>query len=176
MNSLVNARLQTGFTLIMSLVILVILTVLSLSSMQSTRLETAMAGNMRESDLAFQAAEMGLRAGEDYIEHTATSTGDFNNSGGLYSSSTPDPDYFNANAWNTSQTASVSLSQLFMAPRFIIKHLGDRSQNQAAQVNIGGYGSLPPGSTVSYFRITARGMGQTQNAPRMVQSYYGRAF
>ena len=167
---------QQGFTLIMSLVILVILTVLSLSSMQSTRLETAMAGNMRESDLAFQAAEMGLDYGENYVETVTTSKTDFNDLNGLYSEATIDPDYFDEASWSISQSASVSLSQLYVQPQFIIKYLGDRSQNEVAKVNIGGYGSSQPGITVSNFRITSRGVGQTNSAPRLVQSYYGKEF
>jgi type IV pilus assembly protein PilX len=167
---------QQGFTLVMSLVILVILTILSLSSMQSTRLETAMAGNMRESDLAFQAAEMGLDAGENHTETVATSKTDYNDLNGLYSETTDDPDYFDDNTWNIAQTASTSLSSLYTQPRFIIKYLGDRSQNEVAKVNIGGYGSAQPGITVSNFRITARGVGQTNSAFRMVQSYYGKEF
>jgi len=167
---------QQGFTLIMSLVILVILTVLSLSSMQSTRLETAMAGNMRESDLAFQAAEIGLDAGENHVETVTISTTDFNDLNGLYAKDTADPDYLDDAAWGVSQTASVSLSNLYTQPQFIIKYLGDRSQNAAAKVNIGGYGSSQPGITVSYFRITGRGVGQTDSAARLVQSYYGKEF
>jgi type IV pilus assembly protein PilX len=145
--------------------------------MQSTRLETAMAGNMRESDLAFQAAEMGLDAGENHVQTVTTSKTDFNNPGaGLYGASDDDPDYFDTNSWSVAQTATVSLSQLYNQPQFIIKYLGDRSQNPVAKVNIGGYGNAQPGITVSNFRITARGVGQTSSAPRLVQSYFGKEF
>jgi type IV pilus assembly protein PilX len=167
---------QRGFTLFMSLIILVILTVLSLSSMQSTRLETAMAGNMRESDIAFQAAEMGLDSGENHVETVTTSKTDFNDRNGLYSETSSDPDYLSDNAWTSSQTAQLTINGLCNQPKFIIKYLGDRSQNEAAKVNISGYGGAQPGLTVSYFRITARGFGQTEYAPRLVQSYYGKEF
>ena len=60
---------QRGVALIMSLIILVVLTLLGLTSMQSTRTEIAMAGNMREADIAFQSAEMGLIASEEFIWH-----------------------------------------------------------------------------------------------------------
>jgi len=176
MNTPTQKNTQHGFTLVMSLVILIILTVLSLSSMQSTRLETAMAGNMRESDLAFQAAEMGLDSGENHVETVTTSKTDFNDLNGLYAETTEDPDYFDDASWTSAQTASVSLAQLFNQPQFIAKYLGDRSQNEVAKVNIGGYGGAQPGITVSYFRITARGVGQTDSAPRLVQSYYGKEF
>jgi len=167
---------QQGFTLIMSLVILVILTVLSLSSMQSTRLETSMAGNMRESDLAFQAAEMGLDAGEQYLENAITAPSTLTGANGLYPDTINDPDYFDPNTWATAQSVTVSLAQLHTQPRFIIKYLGTLPRTASARFNIGGYGSFQPVSPVSYFRITARGVGQTDTAPRLVQSYYGKAF
>ena len=74
------------------------------------------------------------------------------------------------------QTASITLPHVVEQPVFIIRYLGDRSQNEVAAVNIGGYGSSQPGMTVSNFRITARGTGQTGNAYRYVQSYYGKEF
>jgi Tfp pilus assembly protein PilX len=61
-------------------------------------------------------------------------------------------------------------------PNFIIRYLGDRSQNEVAKINIGGYGTAQPGITVSNFRVTARGTGQSGNARRFVQSYYGKEF
>ena len=134
-----------------------------------------MAGNMRESDLAFQAAEQGLGAGEDFVVAAISKT-DFNDQNGLYAETTLDPDYFDETSWNVAQTANISLTQLYTQPRFIIKYLGDRSQNEVAKVNISGYGSAQPGITVSNFRITSRGVGQTSSAPRMVQSYFGKEF
>ena len=176
MNSYKSIKNQSGFTLILSLVILVILTILSLSSMQSTRLETAMAGNMRESDLAFQAAEIGLDIGEGQVENSISHT-DFNNPGaGLYGETDDDPDYYDPATWGAAQIASVSLSQLSTDPAFIIKYLGKRAQNPGGLVNISGYGGASPGKIVHNFRITARGVGQTTSAPRTVQSYYGREF
>ena len=77
---------QTGFTLIMSLLILVVLTILGLTSTQSTRTEVAMAGNLRESDMAFQVAEMGLSSAEQFVETTISKTS-FNDLNGLISKS-----------------------------------------------------------------------------------------
>jgi len=57
-------RRQRGMALVVSLVMLLSLTLLGLAAMQNTSLEERMAGNMRAQNLAFQAAEAGLRAGE----------------------------------------------------------------------------------------------------------------
>ena len=86
---------QKGFTLVMSLIILTILTILGLTSTQSTRTEVAMAGNMRESDVAFQAAEAGLISAETFAEQS-TSTTTYNDLNGLIAEYTVEPDYFAA--------------------------------------------------------------------------------
>jgi type IV pilus assembly protein PilX len=58
---------QGGFVLIVALILLLILTVLGLAAAQSTSLEERMAGNARNRDMAFQAAEAGLRAAESCL-------------------------------------------------------------------------------------------------------------
>jgi type IV pilus assembly protein PilX len=171
-----NPNSQSGFTLIMSMIFLLVLTVLGLSATQSTRMEVAMAGNMRDSDISFQAAEAGLSSAEEFIESTVSKT-DFNDTNGLYAAETVDPDYFDNTSWaNVREASGTSLALSSATPKFIIKYLGDRSQNEVAAVNIGGYGTAQPGFTVSNFRVTARGFGQTDRANRMIQSYYGKEF
>ena len=50
-------RAQTGAALVTSLMILFVLTLVGVSAMQGTTLEEKMAGNLRNTDIAFQAAE-----------------------------------------------------------------------------------------------------------------------
>lgn len=54
-------------TLAVALLLLTLLTILALSASQVTKLEEHMAGNARDIDIAFQAAEAGVRNAEDYI-------------------------------------------------------------------------------------------------------------
>lgn len=172
-----NRQQQSGMTLIVSLIILVSLTVLGVTSMQSTRTEVSMAGNQRESGLTFAAAEAGLRNAETFVGASISVNVYTDSDNGLYDDSEDDPDYMEHDTWqNNAQDASTTLSYAAEQPRFIVKYLGDRSQNEVAAVNIGGYGSSQPGKTVSNFRITARGVGQTNSAARIVQSYYGKEF
>lgn len=58
---------QRGAALIISLIFLLLMTLIGVSSMQSTTLQERMAGNTRDRNLAFQAAEAGLRAGEEWL-------------------------------------------------------------------------------------------------------------
>jgi type IV pilus assembly protein PilX len=169
-------RNQSGVTLVVSLVILVSLTVLGVTSMQATRTEISMAGNQRESGLTFNAAEAGLREAESFI-NTSTSKGIYSDpTNGLYDKADEDPDYGDKAVWDAAPVSTASLAYAYEQPRYLIKYLGDRSQNEVAAVNIGGYGSSQPGITVSNFRVTARGTGQTGNANRYVQSYFGKKF
>jgi type IV pilus assembly protein PilX len=174
------ATKQKGVTLVFSLVILVTLTILGISTIQSTRTELAMVGNQRESILMFQAAEMGLKAAENYIANS-TSNGDFNDSSlGLSTvdaqSTLFELDYFDATTWaiNASQEAGADVFSS-AKPRYIIEYMGDRKQDPlASSVNIGNYGSGQTGSTVSIYRATARGVGLTGNSFRYIQSYFGK--
>lgn len=166
---------QSGLALVISLILLVILTMLGLSSMQGTMTEIAMSGNLRESNLSFQAAEVGLISAEEYIENSISRTV-YNNANGLLDENTVDPDYFDDANWNAVQVSSATIWDVHSKPKFIIKYLGDRSQNAVAAVNIGGYGTAQPGRTVSNFRTTSRGYGQTVRSTTMVQSYFGKEF
>lgn len=59
-----DQRLQNGFVLITALIFLVILAVLGISSMQASTLQERMAGNLRDRNIALQAAELALRDAE----------------------------------------------------------------------------------------------------------------
>jgi type IV pilus assembly protein PilX len=169
-------KAQSGVTLIVSLLILMSMTILGITSMQSTRTEISMAGNLRELGLTFNAAEAGLRAAEAFVDNSTSKVIYADPATGLYDKTDTDPDYIDSTTWNTSHPAGTTLAHVIEQPVFIIKYLGDRSQNEVAAVNIGGYGSGQPGMTVSNFRITARGTGQSGNARRYVQSYFGKEF
>ncbi|HEY8024591.1 MAG TPA: PilX N-terminal domain-containing pilus assembly protein [Burkholderiaceae bacterium] len=62
--SLLRENKQSGAALVVGLIFLVILTLLGLTAMQTGILEERMAGNSRDHNIAFQAAEAALRDGE----------------------------------------------------------------------------------------------------------------
>jgi type IV pilus assembly protein PilX len=63
---------QSGAVLIISLIMLLLLTLIGASSMQTSSLEEKMAGNLRDRNLAFQAAESALRDAEQDIHGIGT--------------------------------------------------------------------------------------------------------
>jgi type IV pilus assembly protein PilX len=163
-------------TLVVSLVILITLTIIGLTAMQATRTEVSMAGNLRESDTTFNAAEAGLSNAEGFVGASISKSVFSDPSTGLYDKTDEDPDYYADATWVGAQNATITLPHVAEQPKFIIKFLGDRSQNDAAALNIGGYGSGQPGITVSNFRITAKGVGQRSSSFRYVQSYFGKEY
>src|SRR5690606_16329877 len=63
---------QSGFALIVGLVVLVLLTLIMLTALKLASLEERMAGNLRNQNIAFQAAESALREAENLISSSAT--------------------------------------------------------------------------------------------------------
>lgn len=66
---------EFGAALITSLIFLTFLTILGMSTLGTAMLESRMAGNSRDRNLAFQAAEMGLRDAERYIRDSGRIVG-----------------------------------------------------------------------------------------------------
>jgi Tfp pilus assembly protein PilX len=70
-----ECSVQSGAALITSLIFLTILTILGMSTLGTAMLESRMAGNSRDKNLAFQAAEAALRDAEQYIENSGRISG-----------------------------------------------------------------------------------------------------
>ncbi len=62
---------QRGAVLIVGLVILLVVTMVGIGGQQSTVLQERMAGNMRQNNIAFQAAEAALQLALSYLEEQA---------------------------------------------------------------------------------------------------------
>lgn len=72
--STAGAAPQRGSALIIALVFLLIMTLIGVSAMQGTTQQEGMAGNARQRNLAFQAAEAALRSGEQSLEVSGPAT------------------------------------------------------------------------------------------------------
>ena len=59
---------QQGAILVVSLMMLLLLTIIGITAMNTVTMEERMAGNLRDSNLAFQGAEAALRDGEGTLE------------------------------------------------------------------------------------------------------------
>ncbi|MGZ8142813.1 MAG: pilus assembly PilX family protein [Methylosarcina sp.] len=168
----VLAKKQSGAVLAISLIMLLLLTLIGTTGMSVTSLEEKMAGNMRDRNLAFQAAESALVAGEIAVA-TATPT--------ITCPGTHPPGYYlqldkncdgikettaiwnNSDVWtsdsnsikfnNDNNPSSIDLVALKANPRYIIEYMGPCSASCSKR-----------------YRITARATGGSVNSVVIVQS------
>ncbi|MEH6824819.1 MAG: PilX N-terminal domain-containing pilus assembly protein [Motiliproteus sp.] len=173
-----NKQHQQGIALIICMIVLVVLTISGLSSIRDTSMEERMAGNMKNRNLAFQAAESALREGEEFL-NSAVVLPDFDGTGGLYSqfssgavtsmsSSWADPSAVRTFGGDSDlSTYNLSLPEVVAAPVYIIERmdsLAPTSSVEAGQAQ----------DTVIYYRITTRAVGSTDTARVILQTVYRR--
>lgn len=173
---MIFASRQNGSALIVALSILLVLTILGVSSMRNISLEEKMAGNARDAQVAFEAAEAALREAEIYLDGIANKA-DFGPNGGIGGYYTGKGN--NAEAWtveaNWAAAHQVTAAEyagnneIAQQPRYIIQVVevfSTPGPNAAS-----GYGG-PPTKTFDYYQITARGFGVSPNSRVMLQTYY----
>ena len=164
---------QRGAALIVALVFMLILTIIGAASMQSATLQERMAGNARNVDQAFQAAEAALREAES--ELAQVSVGPFNGSGGLYlscadpadsrtSCKEPAWDNHSSTGWKV-LTANSGVSK---QPEFIVEELSSVADPDVA------LDSDKPIATMGYYRVTARGYGSSDRGMVVLSTTYKR--
>ena len=174
---MIRINRQNGAALVVSLVILIAMTMLGITSMRSSSTELTMAGNLRESELTFQAAEAGLRSAEAIVNNSISPSIFDGSSASMLSKSDIDPDYFANATWEGATPLPLNLTGISTNPKYVIKYLGDWAQNPLSLINIGGgYADMPPGQIISNFRVTVRGSGQTGRSFSTVQSYFGKEY
>jgi type IV pilus assembly protein PilX len=164
-------RRQRGAVLVIGLLLLVVMTVLSTSAMQSTILQERMAGNDRDRNLAFQAAEAALRDAEQYIQSDAAPFAPFQptsfNGSGLYDARANPGAFSRINDLTDptmtrafgADTGAAVLPEVAAQPRYLIELLAAScaGSNQSA-----------------LFRVTVRARGANDNTSVTLQSRYRR--
>lgn len=166
---------QRGVVLIVALILLLVLTMIGVGVTQSTSLEERMAANNRDKDLAFQAAEGGLRNGESGLLQGIYTN--FNNTNGEYEFDPTQPSIWTTINWSDSTKViayggtplTFGPSQpLPQQPVFIVEEL---PPVPAPGQNLGAteYGDTP---TIQLFRITSLGTGGDTNSQAMLQTVF----
>lgn len=151
------ATRQRGVVLIVALVVLLVLSMLGISSMQGTVMEERMAGNMYDRNLAFQAAEAALRAGEADASAGTNIAYDVS----VSSTAAPVGLEYDANWPATAVDYTVTLAGLATAPEYIIERQRPLPPLEADQP------MQPP-----LMRISARGTGRNGTSVVVLQSIY----
>ncbi|AEG00552.1 pilus assembly PilX family protein [Methylomonas methanica] len=158
---------QNGAVLAVSLIMLLLLTIIGITGTQVTGLEEKMTNNMRERNVAFQAAETALRAGETFLTQAALPSFSTAGTNGLYNETgVPPKKYDNWASFNTRSYTDTTLHSTASAPRYIIQRLK----------NIGSNSSLDASnfSENELYRVTSRGVGGTSNSVVVLESFYKR--
>lgn len=161
---------QSGVVLVISLIILVLLGLIGVSASQNSGMEERMAGNSRDKNLAFQAAETTLVAAEQFlVARRADSTMPTFSSTGTdgYYQIAPTGNILGDEFWSgpNVQTYTVTLYGIDTddhPPKYIIQDLGCVAPCPAT----------PPANYPHNFRITAYARGGTTSAVAILQSIY----
>jgi|TARA_B110000881_G_C18580745_1_gene521537 type IV pilus assembly protein PilX len=187
-----SKRRQAGIVLFMSLVMLLLLTMLGVSSIQTTSLQLRMARNANDGNLAFQAAEVALKDGEDLLENLNNLT-DFgdplddlggNQANGYYFEAAPGdpPNWKDLGDWTD---GGFRISETHITeerdncddcqPKYIVEHVQTIIADADA-LNLDNIGEDIGAGRTEVFRVTARGYGATEDAQVMIQGTYGKQF
>lgn len=165
-------RRQSGAVLVISLIILLVMTVIGVTAMRRTTIEEKMAGNLRDRNLAFQAAEAALRDAQTWLADQAVPPeADDTASNGIWTMNAPgdveDPDF----DWATdgveygADTNAAAMVGLSAPPRYLIElqaYIPDSSSvdPEAAALGKGQY----------YYRVTGIGYGGSDTAESVLQA------
>ncbi|MDE2091656.1 MAG: hypothetical protein KGJ08_07140 [Gammaproteobacteria bacterium] len=173
---------QSGFVLVVALILLLVLTLLGLAAAQSTSLEERMAGNARNHDMAFQAAEAGLYAAQSALLQGLWSNSNYAaNANGLYLLATccaPAAAWTSAwtlpNVWTTALPINTAVPGLTIAgipstqqPVFIIEQLPPIAPPGS---NLGQQQSGSGAPPVQPYRVTVYATGGDQTTHVILQS------
>lgn len=153
---------QRGVTLIVALIFLAILTLLGITVARTTSMEERMAGNTRDRDMAFQAAEAALRDAAVDLEAFLVASNPFDGStaGLIDATGAPhnnDQAYWAAYDWEESQESSAVPEGVTTAPQYVI----EKRPN-----------TIEGAITLQHFRVTARGVGASANTVVVLQAEY----
>jgi Tfp pilus assembly protein PilX len=186
---------ECGFALVTGLLLLIVMSLIGVTMMSVTRLETRMAGGARETNIAFQAAEAGLRDAEgsilpnavtDWCEleihHEAKGSGRY----GTSSVANGFEPVYPTHTWRTggdyiiyepNDYPELLTGTSGLQPRYVISHLSDECIQTSRDVRprqpCSGYCADNKDNCffVSDFRVTAWGSGRDGTATKLLQTH-----
>ncbi len=165
---------QRGAVLIVALVFMLILTIVGVAAMSNATLQERMAGNSKDVNIAFQAAEAAIREAEDSLG--AISAAGFIGKDGLYLSC-PDPDddrqECNVPDWQDEKSSgwivmNDAVPDVSRQPEYVIEQISaiddpDAPLDADKKVTLKGY-----------YRVIARGFGLNDRSMVVLVTTYKR--
>lgn len=195
---------STGVALVTTMVILLILTIMGVSAVQSTSMQVRIARNVRDSGLAFQAAESALKDAEAYMEGlislvdfdpasnpeangrytaaacwpTACLAADDPGESGYYVTVPLGADFkWKLLDWEgaTVRTGDTNIDGVAGQPKYIVEFV-KTVVSEADTLNLDNIGQDTGAGRTQMFRATAYGTGGTARSHVTLQSTYGKKF
>lgn len=171
-----SAKTQQGAVLIFGLILLLALTLIGISSMQGSVFNEKMAGNSRDRNFAFQAAESALRDGELWLTNNpvqplANPTG----SNGVWSPNSPGAGNWwqsGGAPWANGAPSIVTLngiSNIQAQPQRLIE------EDKFVKDNLS-VGQQQSATGLNYYRVTTKASGGTDKAIVQLQSMFSRRY
>jgi type IV pilus assembly protein PilX len=175
------AHRQRGAILIVSMLMLLVMTLIGVTAVSTTTLEEKMAGNARQRQLAFQAADSALREAEAWLNTNIMTVSQFETTfsgtpAELYWVRQPRPgdalrsvpmDIYDGSAWgagNSQQPATSVVTATQNPPRYVIEYMG-RIGEPPLNYN-------EPDNRKYAFRVTAIGWGTNNTTTYIAQSTF----
>jgi type IV pilus assembly protein PilX len=166
---------QRGAVLVTAMLLLLVLTIIGVTAMQMSRMQERMAGNTRDVNLAFQAAEGALRGSESFVRQWVARP--------VACSATPCNVWLedsvagtvankNETWWTTNgQTfGQAAMSELRTPPVSVIEELGFVRTDGGVTM-----GQDPPDGR-DFYQVTSRSTGGSGLAEIVLQTTYTRKF
>lgn len=182
-NSIHFRRHQSGAVLLVGLVMVLLISIISLSAIRGSNLQEAMAGNMRERNIAFQSAESALRLGEALVSDQVKRPV-MTNTLGLYGDTYKTPSTsvltFTDDNWKDASKVKVTdlnLKYVARQPSYVVEQLdpdiGAGAGMEGSAIDIQGMQNT---GDITPYRVTARGFGATVNSIKTLQTAYNRRY
>jgi type IV pilus assembly protein PilX len=171
-------------SMIVSLVMLLAITMLGLAAIGGSLMQEKIVSNIKDTNLAFQAAEAGLRDAESDIANFLLPTSGFTAAcaGGLC---TPPASWTPANSnpitsavtWSSTATTRAygtdtlapALPDVASQPQYVVEKLTERNVGQGDSAAIG---AAPNSDLPTYYRVTVHATGARADTQVTLQSVY----
>lgn len=167
-----HKRKEQGIAIVMAIIFLLVLTILCISTTNTSFLAEKMSQNMKDMTTAFEAAESALSDGEQWLKSQATSPSVVSSCTStpcnvVWQSSVLPTLSAQTNSWwqTNGQLYSATIANAASQPRFIVELLGFTTTDLSPT-------ALASGTGQYYFRVTARGVGRSNNSVVNLQSIY----
>lgn len=161
---------QQGVTLIVSLIFMIVLTLFVTAGVRTTLMQERMSGYSWEQNMAFQAAEFGIRQGEDYVASYSPPPTYMSSTcaGGLCSKGNM-PDWSSNTTWSSGNYKTISATGAWLnmtpalaeMPKYIIEHAGSAACLRGCE-----------GGKTEIYRVMARGVGKSASSQTVIVSAY----